>query len=45
MVQWTKKVFGARKRLMVIWGCQQVRWSKRLTWKYDDDCCGTVETE
>ena len=38
---------GARVRLMVRGGCQPVRGSKGMEWKYDDDLCvwGTKETE
>ena len=38
---------GARVRLVVSGGCLPVRGSKRMTWKYDDDCCvcEQVETE
>ena len=38
---------GARVRLIVIGGCLHIKGSKRMAWKYDDDCCGCgqVETE
>ena len=40
-----EEVLVLEVRLMVREGYLPVRGSERMAWKYDDDCCGCVETD